>query len=115
MRRATGIRAAAPLLALLALPCAADTFRCGSRLVAEGDLAEDVIARCGEPTSVTSRSLWRPPVIWVDGYRRRVAGGDILVTVETWIFDLGSGKLRQQVEIEAGRVTKVQTLGTRSP
>jgi hypothetical protein len=101
--------------ALLALPCAADSFRCGSRLVAEGDFADDVIARCGEPTTVTSRSLWRPPFIWVDGYRRRVAGGDILVTVETWTFDLGPGKLRQQVEVEDGRVTKVQTLGTRSP
>lgn len=93
-----------------ALPAAAGSFRCGSALVVEGDDAAQVIARCGPPAQVTARSVLRPPVVWINGQPRRVAGGDIEVRIETWVFDFGPGKLKQQVEVESGRVTQIRTL-----
>jgi hypothetical protein len=51
---ATG-RAAVPagfiLLLAFALPAAADTFRCGSSLIREGDMQSYVQSKCGDPTS----------------------------------------------------------------
>ena len=98
-------------LVLIALPCAADSFRCGPSLVKDGDAASDVIARCGEPTQVSSRLVLRPPTVWRYGRVVRVAGGDIEVRVETWVYNFGPNKLMQQLEVEDGRVTRMETLG----
>jgi hypothetical protein len=45
--------ASAGLIGLLtfALPAAADTFRCGSKLIRVGDAQSYVQGKCGEPTS----------------------------------------------------------------
>jgi hypothetical protein len=47
------VAAAAGLVVFLAfaLPVSADTFRCGSALIREGDAQTHVRAKCGEPTS----------------------------------------------------------------
>ena len=43
-------------------------FRCGTKLVTEGDTRSEVAAKCGEPTEViTLRSVFRRPVIWDHG------------------------------------------------
>lgn len=39
------------LLALLPGPITADTFRCNSRLVTDGDHQTEVLQKCGEPAS----------------------------------------------------------------
>jgi hypothetical protein len=96
---------------LIALPCTAGSFRCGSGLVRDGDAASDVIAKCGEPTQVSSRLLLRPPMVWRYGRQIRAAGGDIEVRVETWLYNFGPDRLMQQLEVEDGRVTKLETLG----
>jgi hypothetical protein len=109
MRPASCAWAAA--LMLIALPCTAASFRCGSSLVKDGDVASDVVAKCGEPWQVSSRLVLRPPVVWRHGREVRAAGGDIEVRVETWVYNFGPGKLMQQLEIEDGRVTRMETLG----
>jgi Protein of unknown function (DUF2845) len=105
----------APLLmiALLATagPAAASTVRCGSRLVREGDTAADVRARCGAPTELTRSEIRQAPVIWREGRPYRVAGGDRLVPVETWIYNLGPNKFMRKLRIEDGIVVSIDTLG----
>jgi hypothetical protein len=96
---------------LVALPGQAGSFRCGSGLVKDGDAASDVIRKCGEPSQVTSRLVLRPPTVWRYGYRMRAAGGDIEVRVETWVYNFGPDRMMQQLEVEDGRVTKLETLG----
>lgn len=109
MRRARCAWSAA--LLLVTLPCAAASFRCGSALVRVGDAASEVLARCGDPSQVTSRSVLRPPLVWRYGRQVRAAGGDIEVRVETWVYNFGPDRLMQQLDVEDGRVTKMESLG----
>jgi hypothetical protein len=105
----------AALVGLLALPSTAWAFRCGNKLVVDGDTAEMVLARCGPPTEKKSYTALRPPVIWQYGRPMRVAGGDIEVLVETWIYNLGPKKMMQSVRIEAGIVVEINALGYGHP
>jgi len=96
---------------LLSAPCWADSFRCGSILVNEGDTADQLLSRCGKPAQVTSRSVLRAPIVWYGSRMVRVPGDMIETKVETWIYNFGPNKLMQQVEVEGGFVTSVRTLG----
>jgi hypothetical protein len=109
MRRAHCAWAAALLLATL--PGAAGGCRWGTVRVRIAAAASDVVARCGEPSQVTSRSVLRPPMVWRYGRQVRAAGGDIEVRVETWVYNFGPDRLMQQLDVEDGRVTKMETLG----
>ncbi|MEO8308367.1 MAG: DUF2845 domain-containing protein [Pseudomonadota bacterium] len=109
--RRPGLLIAAAMLALL-LPDLAWAFRCGSKLVVDGDPADKVIAICGSPTEKTSYTALRPPLVWVGNRPVRVLpGGPIEVLVETWIYNLGPHKLMQRVRLEGGYVVEVTALG----
>jgi Protein of unknown function (DUF2845) len=99
------------LVLLLGLPQAAWAFRCGTRLVSEGDTASEVRAKCGPPTEVSRRYIQRAPVYWHGGYPVRLWGGDLEVPVETWIYNLGSTRLMRQLRLEDGVVVEIDTLG----
>lgn len=86
-------------------------MRCGTRLISEGDLAGELLHRCGEPTQVDRRSIWRPPVFWRGGRPFHVPGGDIEVQVEVWTYNLGRSRLMRRVTLEDGVVRKIETLG----
>ena len=71
------------LLLLFALPAFAEVgFRCGTHLIDVGDMQEDVLKHCGEPTS---QSGW------------------------TWTYDRGPTQLDIIVHFEAdGTVNRIQ-------
>lgn len=97
-----GLLAAAPAFA----------FRCGSKLVSEGDTRVAVAAKCGEPDEVvTMRSVYRRPVIWTDGRPYYIGQDFIEIPVESWVYNLGPNKLMQRVRFEGGVVTEIETLG----
>ncbi len=50
-------------------------------------------------------------MVWRYGRQMRAAGGDIEVRVETWVYNFGPDRLMQQLDVEDGRVTKMETLG----
>jgi hypothetical protein len=87
-------------------------FRCGTRLVSEGDSRAEVRAKCGEPADVaTLKSVFRRPVIWNYG-RPYYVGQDFMeVLVESWTYNLGPNKLMRRVRFEGGVVTEIETLG----
>jgi hypothetical protein len=75
----------------------ADTLRCGSRLVAPGETATEVRAKCGEPTSI---SVIKEPI------RARTAQGGTRVVgethVEVWRYERGSRNFPAILKFEEG-------------
>jgi hypothetical protein len=105
-------RAVAVLVLGLFAASPAFAFRCGTRIVAEGDTQSEVLAKCGEPADVVrQRSVFRRPMIWADGRPYYVGRDYIEVPVESWIYNLGPNKLMRRVRFEDGIVAEIETLG----
>lgn len=96
--------AAAILLGGLAQPCAASTWRCGSRLVALGDSVAKVLSRCGEPSARTE-SLEAVTVRWTP--TREVTR---IVSVETWTYDPGPRQFVRALTFRDGTLTCIDEL-----
>jgi hypothetical protein len=111
MNRLHGLLAQALLVALLATaPAAADSLRCGTRLVTDGDSAGKVRALCGEPTEVSRSEILRRPVVWIGGTPYYVSQDLVPVPVETWTYNLGPQKLMRQLRFEDGVLVWIRTL-----
>jgi hypothetical protein len=108
MRRAAFVL----LLGLLASSPAFAAFRCGSKLVSEGDTRSEVAAKCGEPDDVINQSsVSRRPVIWSRGRPYYIGEDYIEIPVENWIYNLGPSKLMRKLRFEGGVLTEIETLG----
>jgi hypothetical protein len=105
----------APLLAAVSLgmsaPGMADSMRCGSRLVTDGDSSGKLRSLCGEPASVSRTTRLRAPLLWLNGRALRVGHSALEVPVETWEYNFGPRRLIQRVRIEDGLVVDIDTLG----
>lgn len=109
------------LLMLAATPALA--FRCGNRIVSEGDHYSKVLKYCGEPIGVQERVIYREgitrPRFRVEGpdglqYDREVLRYDrsyVEVLVEEWTYNFGPRRLMQLVRFENGFVVAVDQLG----
>jgi hypothetical protein len=99
---ALGLLAATPAFA----------FRCGTKIVSEGDTRSEVAAKCGEPDDVvTQKSVFRRPVVWTGGRPYYIGEDFIEIPVEAWLYNLGPNKLMQRVRFEGGVVVEIETLG----
>jgi hypothetical protein len=97
---------------LACLPALADTFRCGTKLVGDGDSRAEVASKCGEPTDIVEHgSVFRRPVVW--GYGRPMYVGEdaVEIPVEVWLYNLGPNKLMRRLRFEGGYVVEIETLG----
>ena len=96
--------AVAALMLLLPLAASAETFRCGKWIVDEDISREELLHKCGTPTSRDSRiEDVRAP----NGY----TGGNTKVgetVIETWVYDLGAGKSPMVVTLVDGQVKKIE-------
>lgn len=104
------------LAAILVLGLLASTpahaFRCGTRIVTEGDTRDQVLAKCGEPADKqTQRSVFRRPVVWAHGRPYYIGEDFIEVPVESWVYNFGPNKLMRRVRFENGLVAEIETLG----
>jgi hypothetical protein len=104
---ATAVALAAGLLS----PAAAWAFRCGNRLVVEGDMAAEVRARCGAPADVSRGRILRPPVVWLHGRPVPVGHDAIELPMETWTYNLGPRRLMRRLRFEDGVLVRIDTLG----
>ena len=120
-----------PLGPLLAVLCAlsllatspAFAFRCGAKVVAEGDHYSKVLKYCGEPIGVQERVIYREgptrPRIFTDGPNGVPVDREVLtynrsyveVAVEEWTYNFGPRRLMQLVRFENGFVAEVEQLG----
>jgi hypothetical protein len=109
------------LLLLAATPALA--FRCGNRIVSEGDHYSKVLEFCGEPTGVQERVILREgptrPRFRSEGpnglvYEREVLQYErsyVEILVEEWTYNFGPRRLMQLVRFENGFVVDTDTLG----
>ena len=107
------MKRAAIIIVLGLLACSpAFAFRCGTKLVSEGDTRGEVLAKCGEPADViTQRSVFHRPVIWTGGRPIFIGQDFIEIPVESWVYNLGPNKLMRRVRFEGGIVAEIETLG----
>lgn len=84
-------------LLLLPIPGAADSYRCGRKLIRDGDTSADVLRVCGEPMA---RDRGRADVR-DDGVTRSVA-------VERWHYRQSTRSLPRIVNIYRGRVVSIE-------
>jgi hypothetical protein len=102
------------LLAAALLPAgalAADSFRCGTKLITDGDPADKVQALCGPPSDITRTEIMRRPVDWRFGRPYYYSNDLVPVAVEYWTYNLGPNKLMRRLRLEDGIVVEVETLG----
>jgi hypothetical protein len=85
-----------------------DGMSCAGGIVSVGDSRLDLLGKCGAPTFTESRPDQRSE--WV-GDRVQGASRTVTITVETWTYDLGPGRLVQYARIEAGKVVNVRSGG----
>ena len=82
------------------------------QLVTEGDTRSEVVAKCGDPTEIDSRSaILRRPVVWIGGRPYTVGESFVEIPVEVWIYNLGPSKLMRRMRFEDGKVVEIETLG----
>ena len=102
----------------------AEAFRCGSRIVSEGDHSSKVRKYCGEPIGIQERVIYRAgltrPRFRVEGpggwriQEDEVVAYDrsyVEVVVEEWTYNFGPRKLMQLVRFENGFVTDIKAIG----
>ena len=105
------MRAWIALLVLAAAASPAYAFRCGTKLVHEGDTRAEVEAKCGAATEVETRTVWRRPVAWIHGRPYHLGFDEVEIPVELWTYNLGPNKFMRRVRFEDGRVVEIETLG----
>jgi hypothetical protein len=96
---------ALPLL-LLPMTAAAESFRCGKWVVNEDTTLEELLQKCGPPTSQESRTE--------DIKARNTSTGLIHKTGETtteiWTYDRGPNASAMVVTIIDGRIKRIERL-----
>ena len=101
-------------LLIFALPpeqsFASDGMRCGSKLVDDGDTTDEVRAKCGEPTSISKRTILRRPVYYRHGQRYSYGIEMVEVPVEYWTYNFGPSKLMRRIRFVDGLVEEIETL-----
>ncbi len=99
----------APIAAVLAgllstsQPALAETFRCGQWIASKDMTVDELLEKCGPPTTRTSKV--------VDVHAATVAGGRHHVgtsTIETWTYDRGSQSFAMIVTIVDGEIKSME-------
>ncbi len=113
-------RGAAASLCHVAVVCAAlmllpgvgfaDSMRCGSRIVKDGDTIEKVLDVCGEPASRERTWIQRAPQYELGGTYYSFPGTED-VPVDLWTYDFGPNKLMRRVRFVDGLVVSIVELG----
>jgi hypothetical protein len=108
---ATATRAAVASLAALLLSqvAAADTLRCGSKLITEGDTQEKVLHFCGDPVEKKRTWITRQPRFEYGGQEIPFQGSED-VPVDLWTYDFGSSRLMHRIRFVAGKVDSIEAL-----
>jgi hypothetical protein len=106
----------ATLLLAVTLDVMASDFSCESKIITIGDYKYDVLRKCGEPSHV---EVWEEVRIKRDfssgpglletgiGLYRSPLFLTRSVTVEEWIYNLGSNRFIRYLRFENGRLTRI--------
>ncbi|SNB46551.1 DUF2845 domain-containing protein [Geobacter sp. DSM 9736] len=96
-------------IAAPALATDMETMICKNGIVSKGDLAIEVVAKCGEPAQKAQREEKRGGLVRdIHGRERTVFS---LVTIDDWTFNFGPHEFMQRLLFENGRVVGIESLG----
>jgi hypothetical protein len=93
---------------LIASGASADSVRCGSKVITEGDPIEKVSEYCGEPTETQRTWMTRQPRFEYGGQEIPFEGSED-VPVDLWTYDFGPNKLVRRIRFIAGKVDSIET------
>ena len=79
---------------------AADSFRCGRKVVKTGDPVAEILRKCGEPDYRDRGS----EIVRIDGADRKKR-------VERWYYQKSKRRLRRAVIIYEGRIRSIEMVG----
>ena len=99
---------------VLAVPVVvrADSMRCGTRLVGEGDGKDKVRTLCGEPTSISFAGYVGGPGYTNAPYENTYPWpGWTTVPVEIWTYNFGPNKLLRTLRFVGDQLDDIQTNG----
>jgi hypothetical protein len=94
------------IAALLVLPLAAsaETFRCGNWIASSDMTVDELVQKCGEPTTRTSRT--EDVLVRNRNNGLMLKAGETLI--ETWTYDRGSQSAPIVVTIIDGRIKSIE-------
>src|SRR5579871_3721229 len=81
-------------------------FRCGSRLVRNGETEDDIAGKCGDPDAVRTWTEVQTESVWEDG---RKVERSVPIEYAEWKYDFGSDRLLRYLTFVQGRLTAVRT------
>ena len=82
------------------------TMICDRGIVSIGDTAGEVVYKCGQPATATSREEKR-----VEGGTRTTRDRIVTtVSINDWIFNFGPNQFQYQLVLENGRVARIESL-----
>jgi hypothetical protein len=83
---------------------ARETRDCGSARISVGDLKQELLSRCGDPTAIA-----------VQAEARERGARTIYETVEQWVYDLGPDHFVRTYTFRNGRLALIETGGYGTP
>src|ERR1700737_4560135 len=90
---------------------AAQSLRCGSKIIGRGITRAEVSARCGDPAQVEHKSAYTGTSIAADGRSNLTNGSTVEVQIELWTYNFGPNKLMQRILFADGIVVTIESLG----
>jgi len=81
-----------------------DSLLCDGRIVSVGNIAGDVIRKCGQPTYASQRE---DKIVEHDYWGDSVV---ITVLIDDWIFNFGPDRFQYRLLLVNGRVVKIESL-----
>jgi hypothetical protein len=81
-------------------------FRCGSKIVRNGETEDDVAGKCGDPDSVRNWTETRTEAVWENGH---MIERSVPVEYAEWKYDFGRDRLLRYLTFIQGRLTAVRT------
>ena len=90
---------------------AAYAFKCGHKLVTEGDYSSDVLARCGEPDSIKTHTEIVTREQSFPNSTPETQQAIVEIEVEEWVYNFGRSRLQQFLRFENGKLETIQSLG----
>jgi hypothetical protein len=83
-----------------------DTMICDRGMISIGATAGEVLNKCGEPATSTTREAKRYGERSGYGHERYYS----TVAIDDWIFNFGPNRFQYQVVLENGRVARIRSL-----
>jgi hypothetical protein len=97
---------AAAALSLAPAARADGGFRCGSRLVRNGETQDDVAAKCGDPDATREWTEVETHSVWEGGQKIERS---VQIAYSEWKYDFGKDRLIRYLTFVQGRLRDVRT------